>query len=319
MKYRKLGSTDITVSEIGFGAWGIGGSVDGALGYGPTNPDESREALQRAFDIGVNFFDTSDLYGFGNSENLIGQALKTVRDQIIIATKVGFLDADHTQDFSPEYIRTSIEGSLRRLDTDFVDLYQLHSPPLETLRNDPRILPTLESLRREGKIREYSISVNSPEDGASAIHEFGFKCVQANLNMADQRALNNGLLSQCARENIGFIARTPLSFGFLTGCYSSKDSFHIQDHRGRWKTEQLERWAGAYKLFESSVANKNIQTQAQVALRFCLSCPGVTTAIPGMLTKQHVEENSKASDLGPLSEQEMQSISEIYDEQKLFG
>lgn len=319
MKYRNLGSTNITVSEIGFGAWGIGGSVDGALGYGPTDPQKSKEALETAFDIGINFFDTSDLYGFGNSEKVIGQALKNVRDRVVIATKVGYLDANHKQDFSPEYIRRSIEGSLRRLETDYVDLYQLHSPPLKTLRENPLILPTMESLQREGKIREFSISVNSPEDGAVAINEFDFNCIQANLNLTDQRAMDNGLLSMCARENIGFIARTPLSFGFLTGHYSSTDSFHKQDHRGRWNARQLGKWAGAFKLFENAVTNRKGRTQAQIALQFCLSCPGVSTAIPGMLTKQHVEENSQASELGPLSKQEMQSLSEIYSEHDFFG
>ncbi|MQF95144.1 MAG: aldo/keto reductase [SAR202 cluster bacterium] len=319
MNYRQLGSTDLTVSEIGFGAWGIGGSANGALGYGPTDPEESDLALRTAFDRGINFFDTSDLYGFGNSEKVIGRSLKNVRKEIILATKVGFLDANHAQDFSSEYIRTSIEGSLKRLETDYVDLYQLHSPPLEALRNDPRILPTMESLRKEGKIREFSISVDSPNDGAAAINEFGFKCVQANLNMADQRALDNGLLSLCVQKNVGFIARTPLSFGFLTGHYSSTDSFHPQDHRGKWKTEQLDRWAGAFQLFEGAVADRSGQTQAQIALRFCLSCPGVTTTIPGMLTEQHVTENSRASELGPLTETEMQRFAEIYHGNTLFA
>ena len=319
MKYRQLGSTGLKVSEIGFGAWGVGGNVNGAMGYGPVDQDESIQALRGAFDLGINFFDTSNLYGYGNSEILIGRALKSVRDQTIIATKVGIINADHDQDFSRENMRESVEGSLKRLDTDYIDLYQLHNPPLELLRSDPTILPAMEELQKEGKIREFSISVASPDEGAAAINEFGFKCVQANLNMADHRALDNGLLALCAQKNVGFIARTPLVFGFLTGQYSSKDTFHPQDHRTLWKPEQIDRWAGAYQLFESAVSEMPGQTQAQVALRFCLSSTGVSATIPGMLTKQHVEENSKASDLGPLTDTEMQKISDIYRSQTLFA
>ena len=167
MKYRRLGATGLKVSEIGFGAWGIGGDVNGSVAYGPTDDNDSRRALQRAFELGITFYDTADFYGFGHSEELIGQALRDVRAQVVIATKVGLLDATGRYDFTRRHIKHSIEGSLRRLGTDYVDLYQLHSPPIDSL--DDGVLATLQLLQAEGKIRAFGISVRSPDEGLVAI------------------------------------------------------------------------------------------------------------------------------------------------------
>jgi aryl-alcohol dehydrogenase-like predicted oxidoreductase len=318
MKYRMLGSTGFQVSEIGFGAWGIGGSVDEALAYGPTDEQESMDALRRAYDLGVNFYDTAGLYGRGNSERLIGRVFKDVRSNVIIATKVGLLDSDGGEDFSSEGVERSLDASLSRLQTDYVDLLQLHGPSVDRLRRDEEILTVLEKLERSGKVRATGISVRSPDDGLAAVTELGFKCIQVNLNLADQRAWSNGLLDLCSNQNVGVIARTPLCFGFLTGEYSTGHAFGLDDHRAMWSAAQLDRWASAGQLFASTLVNDDVQSPAQIALRFCLSHSGVSTVIPGMLNSKEVDENTAASDMGQLSHADLPKARQLYAEQDFF-
>lgn len=317
MKYRRLGATELLVSEIGFGAWGIGGVGNGAVSYGPTDDEESKAALSRAFELGVTFYDTADLYGYGHSESLIGGVLKDVRKQIVIGSKVGLLGPYGPQDFSPEHIRRALEGSLRRLQTEYVDLYQLHNPPIELLRQDERVLGTLGDLQREGKVRVIGISVRSPEDGLTALRELGFRSIQVNFNMVDQRALQNGLMDLSLTEGVGMIGRTPLCFGFLTGKYSAESQFGSNDHRSAWPAEQVALWAKADRLF-SSLWQGEACTNAQMALRFCLSYPAVSTVIPGMLSRLQVEENVLASDAGPLGEHMRLQIERTYQDNRFF-
>lgn len=316
MKYRILGKTGLKVSEIGFGAWGIGGVTAEATSYGATNDSESKKALLHAVDKGINFFDTADLYGYGHSEELIGEALESVRNNIVIASKVGFLEHKGPHDFSEKHVRESLEKSLRRLRTDYVDLYQLHSPSIELLRSNPEILEVFKSLQKEGKIRFFGLSVKNPEDGISAIKDFGFPVIQANFNMLDQRILENGVLDLAEKENVGLIARTPLCFGFLSGKISNL-KFDSRDHRSTWSKEQLELWAEAPELFSSINKEKN-RTAVQLALKFCLGFGGVSTVIPGILKESEVDENVAASDLDALSEDELLKIIEIYKSHSFF-
>jgi aryl-alcohol dehydrogenase-like predicted oxidoreductase len=318
MNYRMLGRTGLEISEVGFGAWGIGGVANGAIGYGPTDDKESKRALRRAYDLGVNFYDTSDLYGYGHSERLIGNVLKDVRDRVIITTKVGFLDADGAQDFSPKHIRQSLEASLKRLQTDYIDLYQLHSPSVDALSRDDGTLSALRCLEQEGSVRAFGISVRSPDDGLVAINRFELGCIQVNFNLVDQRALNNGLFDLCRKQGVGVIVRTPLCFGFLTGRYSPEGKFEPGDHRSGWSSAQIARWANAGQLFAAALPEDGRQTPAQMALRFCLSYPSVSTVIPGMLTKEEVEENVPASQLGPFPEAELQKLEQIYRDHTFF-
>ncbi|MDP7085925.1 MAG: aldo/keto reductase [Dehalococcoidia bacterium] len=313
MNYRKLGQTGLEVSEIGFGAWGIGGGK-GAPAYGATDDRESKAALRRAYELGVTFYDTSDFYGFGHSERLIGETLGDVRSQVVLATKVGVLNADWAQDFSANHIRESLDASLRRLQTDYIDLYQLHSPSIDVLAEDEGPIPVLHALREEGKIRALGISVASPGDGLAAVSQFGFNSVQVNFNLVDQRALENGLFDLAQSHGAGIVVRTPLCFGFLTGAYTPETEFDATDHRRQWPEEQKRRWAGAGRLFSDSILNNTQQTESQLALRFCLSYDSVSTAIPGMLTSGHVEENVQASQMGPFSETELLKIEQTYRE-----
>ncbi|MDH3316270.1 MAG: aldo/keto reductase [Gammaproteobacteria bacterium] len=318
MRYRQLGATGIRVSEIGFGAWGIGGNVGDAVAYGPADEGESHAALRRAVELGINFFDTSDLYGSGHSEEVLGESLQPLRPKLVLATKVGFRDSTGAQDFSPTYIEAALERSLRRLRSDYVDLYQLHDPPIELLKTDASVVRTLENLRAAGKIRAYGISLRTPDDGLAAVRDLGFGCLQFNFNMLDQRAEDNGLLDLCDEQGVGVIVRTPLVFGFLTGRYTAQDNFDKSDHRHRRSPKQLDRWAGAYRLFTQLMNHPKGETPSQFALRFCLSHRCVSTVIPGMLTREHVVENAMASDLGPLPGSVVRTISNIYRENSFF-
>jgi len=317
MRYRRLGATGLEVSEVGFGAWGIGGVEGGAVGYGPTDDRESTAALRRAFDLGVTFYDTADIYGNGHSEELIGAALHDVRSRIVIATKVGLLGPYGPQDFSPVHLRASLEASLRRLQTDYVDLYQLHNPPMALLAREPDILGTLEAMRREGKVRAIGVSVKSPDDGLPAVRACGVQAAQVNFSMIDQRSRANGLLALAEEVGAGLVARTPLCYGFLSGKYSTGTAFEPGDHRAAWSAEQLSVWAGAPRVFGEAIARTS-GTPAQVALRFCLSYGAVAAAIPGMLTTLQVDENTAASRLGPLGEEERFAIEAIYAAHEFF-
>ncbi len=317
MKYRKLGATGLEVSEIGFGGWGIGGVVKDALAYGKTDDRRSLDALTRAFELGVTFFDTSDFYGYGHSEALIGQALAAVRDKVVISTKTGLVNAQGQQDFSKPYIRQCLEASLKRLKSERVDLYLMHNPSLETLREQD-VISTLRELQAEGKIRAFGISLRALEDGPAVISEFGVGCIEVNFNLSDQRLLESGLLELCIEKKVGVIARTPLCFGFLTGQYKRTDELDAGDHRKNHSADQVARWNQAAALFSSALKINQTQTAAQAALRFCLSYP-ISSAIPGMLSREQVEENILASEQGPLSSDLLKSVSRIYAENVFFS
>jgi len=306
MKYRELGTTGIRISEIGFGAWGIGGDS-----YGATEDEESKQTLLLALECGINFFDTSDIYGSGHSEELIGEALAPFRDRIVLATKGGALPHRGIlmpQNFSPGHLEKALEASLKRLRADCVDLYQLHSPAEADLTDE--VLKTLDNFKEKGKARLIGVSARSPSAAAALLARYSFASIQVNFNMIDQRALEVGLFALCSKAGVGVIARTPFNFGFLAGGIRNLN-FSNTDHRANWPKEQLERWMRAISLFEELYKDGRM-TKAQLALQFCLAFGPISSVIPGMLTRREVEENVCASDLTPLTPAELSSITEIY-------
>ena len=306
---RALGCTGLEVSEIGFGTWGLGGDS-----YGPVEDAASLATLRFAYDSGVTFYDTSDLYGGGHSEKIVGEALRDVREHVMIATKVGLLPHsgfEMPSDFSPRHIREALEASLRRLQTDYVDLYLLHSPTIETLRGGPAIMDTLRELQQSGKIHAFGASVRSPGDGMLAIREFDLPVIQVNFNLIDQRALTCGLFDLATQRGTGIVIRTPLCFGYLTGKLNGNETLPGKDHRANWPVEQLRRWAGAPDLF-SFINEGRSRTAVQLALRFCLDHPAVSTVIPGMMSQAEVRENLAAGSLAPLSAEELERIRLVY-------
>ena len=318
MKYRPLGTTGIEVSEIGFGAWGIGGLTDGMTSYGATDDAESLGALKQAYAEGINFYDTSNVYGTGHSETLIGRAFSDCRDRVIIASKAGFTGYDSALDFSPDHLWASLEQSLARLGSDYLDLFQLHNPDPASLRDMPEIGEALAAMKTEGLIRAYGISAKGPEDAIGALEVIPFDVVQINLNMMDIRAVDTGLLRLAAERGAGIIARTPLCFGFLSGQVTAETRFPPGDHRHLWSRQQIQKWADGARQLHMAVPSANGQSRTQTALRFCLSHDPVSVVIPGIMTAEEALENALASELGPLSAAELHEVYELHSRLSFF-
>ncbi len=309
MRYRRLGKTDLQVSELGFGAWAIGGNKHGHS-YGPTDQGESLRAIRRAFELGCTFFDTADIYGHGLSEKLLQQALGANRQACVIATKVGndFYHGPFRKNFDPDYIRFALEKSLQRLQTDYIDLYQFHNPPLMMLERGEHY-EILETLKAEGKIRYYGVSVHDAYEGMMAIDTGKPDVIQVVYNLLRQDPREE-LLPFAAERDVGVIVREPLASGMLTGKYGPDAAFTEGDVRAEWPQEYLAFQAQLVDKLRF-LATEGQRTLAQAALRFVLDEPSVSVVIPGAKTVAQVEENIAAGELGALSETERAAVLDV--------
>lgn len=302
------------VSEVGFGGLPIGG-----LRWGDVRDEESLAALRRAYELGVNFFDTADVYGRGHSEELIGQALGDVRHQVLIATKAGidFYRGEPTRNnFDPQYIRVAIERSLERLRADYIDLFQLHNPP-QKLAKETGIWETLRELQREGKIRYFGVSCRTANDARAYMraaeahddpHHFG-DTLQLAYNLLDQEAAQKDVFVEAHRHDWGVISRVPLASGALSGRYTATHSFPANDFRSDWSSARLAETArrvDALRFLETPA-----RSLAQAAIAFCLSQPAISTVITGAKTQPQVEENASASQLAPLSPEDLARLASL--------
>jgi aryl-alcohol dehydrogenase-like predicted oxidoreductase len=310
MKYRALGRTGILVSEIGFGAWGIGGRTVGQTSYGDTDDRTSLAALSHALECGITCFDTSSAYGSGHSEELIGQAFRSQRQRVVLATKAGYDSWDHPPDFSAAAIVASAEGSLRRLQTDYIDVFQIHNAPIDALKS-MELRDALHNLEKAGKIRSWGASTKSPAEAIEAVRAVEAAVIQVNFNMMDVRAITSGLIDEAVGRGVAVIGRTPLCFGFLSGTIGRETVFSPGDHRLGWSRAQLDNWIDGAQDLLNTVAAKPGAEGAQSALRFCLSFPAISTVIPGILTPLEAQENAWASELGALSASAVASVLEI--------
>lgn len=297
MNYRKFGKTDLMVSEVGFGAWAIGGAAkvgDTPIGWGVADDATSKKAIRAALNAGINFFDTADFYGLGHSEELLGEVLKENKEAII-ATKVGHRDIDNkiVLDYSKEYILQACEAALKRLGRDAIDYYQLHSARISHLQQG-ECIEAMETLKQQGKIRYWGLSLNTfhPQVEADYLIERklgdGFQLV---FNLINQRALET--IKKAATESYGIIARMPLQFGLLTGKFSVETTFSNDDHRSfRLTPDILQKTLSLLQEKAWPVANIEHLTPTQLAISFILSYPEISTVIPGIRTEQHVEQNT---------------------------
>jgi aryl-alcohol dehydrogenase-like predicted oxidoreductase len=314
MNYRDLGKTGIKVSEIGFGCWAIGGNTYGQS-YGPTSDKESTDALNKAVDLGLNFFDTADVYGRGHSEELLGKTLKGKRDRLVIATKVGadFYQGAGFQTFTEEYIRFALEKSLLRLKTDYIDVYQLHNPPLRLLNREDLYEP-LKQLKEEGKIRAWGVSVFTPVEGMTALNVGKPDCLQVTYNIFSFRP-EQQLFHRAFELGCAIIAREPLANGFLTGKYESHPQFGPGDFRRNWPVEHIQARSDAARklafLDNSKLTGRQQRSLGQAAIKYTLSDRAVSTAIVGMKTVEQVEENLAASGKPSLTLAEIQLIGKL--------
>jgi aryl-alcohol dehydrogenase-like predicted oxidoreductase len=300
MQYRDLGKTGIRVSTIGFGAWAIGGASEASgtpLGWGRTSDDESLAAIRRARDLGVNFFDTSDSYGFGRSESLLGIVLSRHRRDIVIATKVGVArssSGELRKDFSRQHILHAVDGSLKRLRTDYIDLYQLHNPTMEDLRHEG-IQETMDRLQELGKIRYWGVSIFNPDEGIEIINRNWGYTLQVLYNILNQSPASE-LFPLAKERGYGIIARVPLASGLLTGKYRQDSVFRSDDIRQNFLTPKRLEEASARVDEVRSILGGAERSMAEAALRFVLANDAVSTTIPGAKSVRQVESNVAAAE-----------------------
>ena len=316
---RQLGRSGIQVSALGLGCWAIGGpftNVEGVpVGWGDVDDNESIRAIHRALDLGLNFFDTADVYGAGHSEETLGKALAGRRDEVVIATKFGNVFNSETrrmagEDGSPEYTRKALEASLRRLNTDYVDLYQFHIwgyPPEEA----GPTRDVLEELVKEGKVRGYAWSTDVLE--SVKVFAEGPNClaVQQQLNIF---AGSDEVLALCEEKNLASINRSPLAMGLLTGKFHEDSRLPANDVRshaewfegfreGKPNPEWLKKLSAIREILTSGG-----RTLAQGALAWIWGRSEKTIPIPGFKSARQVEENATAMQFGPLNAEQMREI-----------
>jgi aryl-alcohol dehydrogenase-like predicted oxidoreductase len=317
MNYRIYGKTGWQISEVGFGAWAIGGS------WGEVKDDESLAALREAISQGMNFIDTADVYGDGRSEKLIAQVLKDFRgDKIYVVTKAGRRLTPHVASgYNYANLSKFIDRSLQNLNTDSLDLVQLHCPPTDVYKRNETFV-ALDKIKQEGKIQHYGVSVETVEEAKMALKHPGVASVQIIFNMFRLKP-SDEFFSLAKEANIGILARVPLASGLLSGKMTKNSTFAKDDHRNFNRHGEAfdvgETFSGVD--FETGLqAVEELKTlvpsgysMAQLALRWILMHPAVSTVIPGAKNPQQAKDNAKASDMPALKPSDMQKVREVYD------
>lgn len=321
---RTLGRSEIEVSALGMGCWAIGGpfwSGETPIGWGDVDDEESIRAIHIALDLGVNLFDTANVYGAGHSERVLARAFDGRRTQVVIATKFNALFDENTRQVtswsstSPESIRNECEASLHRLNTDYIDLYQFHDNGYPAEKAAP-IRDTLEELVKEGKIRSYGWSTDFPE--RAQVFAQGPKCsaVQLQLNVLDD---NPDMIALCEKENLAALNRGPLAMGLLTNKYTTEIKIAADDVRGEKSPEWMKyfkdgkpnpEWAAKRDAIREILTSKG-RSIAQGALAWNWARSEKTLPIPGFRTVVQVQENAGAMQFGPLTIEQMQEINKL--------
>jgi aryl-alcohol dehydrogenase-like predicted oxidoreductase len=297
MEYRSFGKTGMRVSEIGLGC--------GPLG---TDPDaDYAPLLSRALELGVNFFDSADFYSSYRSEEWLGRILSPRRDEVILATKFGTIPGKG-KDFSVSHMRKSLEESLKRLRTDHIDIYQLHSPPRAVLQDD-ELLAALHAVKDEGKIRFYGISLDGGEFGIEAIEAWNVDSIQIAFNLFHQGPAER-FFAEAERRGVGVIVKSPLDSGMLGGDLEPGKPRKLDDPRDRWSEEETKRRQGLFDEVKF-LAEGTGRTWSEAALQFVLSFGAVSAAIPGTTSVEHLEENAAAAG-GRLSAEELARIQDLH-------
>ncbi len=317
---RLLGRSGIQISAMGMGCWAIGGPFwngETPSGWGEVDDEESIRAVHRALDLGVNFFDTANVYGAGHSERVLARALAGKREQVVIATKFGNLFDEDTRQITgtnatPESIRQQCDESLRRLNTDYIDLYQFHLNDFPADQAAP-VREALEKLVSAGKIRAYGWSTDFPD--RAQVFADGKRCaaIQVEMNVLDDAP---DIIEVCEAENLAAINRGPLAMGLLTGKYTTQTVVAIDDVRGK----RAPSWMGYFSDGKPNpvwmakleavreILTSGGRTLAQGALGWLWARSDKTVPIPGFRTVAQVEENCKALDFGALTDAQMDEI-----------
>ncbi len=294
MEYRKLGSSDLNVSVIGFGAWGIGGKPF----WSSEGDNMSVKSIQKAYDLGINFFDTAPVYGFGLSERLIGKALKKVRDQVILATKCGLRWEKEalgaiTKNASRESILQEIDQSLERLDTDYIDLYQVHWPDAKTPQQET--METLLEIQKQGKIRHIGVSNYSVAQMQECLKTGPVVSLQPEYSLL-ARSIEKEIVPFCLINDIGIIAYSSLASGVLTGKYDRNTKFKDWRSKGIIGEFTGEAFVRNIEKVErlKAIAESQGKTCGQMAVNWVTHQPGVASALVGVKNDRQVEQNLKS-------------------------
>ncbi|HWO09964.1 MAG TPA: aldo/keto reductase [Polyangiaceae bacterium] len=317
MQYRVLGRTGFNVSTISVGCWAIGGA------WGKVNDEESLAALHRALDLGVNFFDTADVYGDGHSERLLARLRKERSEPFYVATKAGRRLSPHVASgYNREKLTAFVERSLTNLRTEALDLLQLHCPPTDVYYQ-PETFGVLDDLVRAGKLRHYGVSVERVEEGLKALEYPNVQSIQVIFNIFRQRPAER-LLDECLRRKVGVLARVPLASGLLTGKLTRNQKFEADDHRTFNRHGEAFDQGETFSGVDYDVALDAVDalrplvprgvTLAQWALRWILMNAGVTCAIPGVRRASQVEDNLAAAELDEIPPDVAKKVAQIYQE-----
>lgn len=318
MNYNRLGRSDIKVSELGFGAWSIALDWWGKK----IEEDEAKRMLKKAYDVGINFFETGDMYGKGKSERLIGETFKDMRDEIVISTKYGYdfegVDqighAELPQRFDEEFTRKALRNSLERLQTDHVDMYGLHNPKLDHIRDDS-IFNVLDSFIDEGSIRTYQVALGPAigwtQEGLEAMDRPNVSAVQTVYNILEQTP-GNELMRRAEEKNIGILVRVPEASGILTGKVTADTKIDEKDHRsvrkGQWikaslqKVEQLR-----------PIAERNGLNITELAIKFIMAKKGFASVFPTVVSEDEIVNYAEMTKGRYVPESDMREIAELYD------
>ncbi len=318
MKYRRLGDTDINVSEVGFGVWTVSTGW-----WGEVDDERSVRIMRQAHEKGVNYFDTADTYGSGKGEALLADAFGHMRESIVISTKIGYDFYNHTarrgqqerpQDWSEDFIRFALEQSLKRLGTDYVDFLQLHNTKMDAIENDA-LFALMDQFKDEGKIRAYGVALGPKigwlEEGVRAMRERNVSGVQMIHNILEQDP-GRGLIETARETDTSLVVRVPHSSGMLEGKYDENTTFAKNDHRRHrpkeWLIEGLRKVEQLSFLTESGE-----RTLGQAALKFILAAPEVASTLPNIYDEEQIEEFAAAPETPDLTEEELARVAELYE------
>jgi aryl-alcohol dehydrogenase-like predicted oxidoreductase len=318
MRYRKLADTDVTLSEVGFGVWTVA-----AGWWGDFTDDQAADLLRRALDLGITYFDTADTYGNGRGETILTEAFKGRRDKVVIGSKFGYDfysnpdlnrgQRERPHDWSPKFVRFALEQSLKRLDTDYIDLWMLHNPRMDAVQKDD-LFALLEQLKSEGKIRAYGASLGpaiaGTEHGDEVLKTRKIDALQIIYNVLEQDP-GRRFLPLARERNVGLLVRVPHSSGMLEGKYTADTVFPPSDHRSHrprsWLTEGLQKIKTLRFLHEDRG-----MTLGQAALKWVLADPIVTSAQPNIYDLEQLEEFAAAPDLPDLTPDDLERIRALY-------
>ena len=287
MQTRPLGRTGLEATVVGFGALTIGGA------FGEVDDAVSTAALHAAIDMGMNFIDTSDAYGAGRSETVIGKFLKerTDRDRLMICTKGGNNMVTGVRNFTPDYIRGCVEGSLVRLGVEAIDLYLLHNPSLDNLQAEDSF-EVIESFVAQGKIKHWGVSVNTLEECEYTVASGKPAVMQMEYNILEQEP--EAVFAKAHAAGIGVIARVPLKRGMLSGRFNEQTTFEATDLRGRiLSADKMPALVAKVQQIEATASSMS-RPLAEIAMRFCVSNPHVAVTIPGIRTPDQARSNAAA-------------------------